>query len=368
MNRPELSIVVPVLNEAAGLPAFLAMLGRQEDVAMELILSDGGSGDGTLERALELKEELPYPVAVVATAQGRGRQLNAGAARAAAETLLFLHADSILPEPRTLRGALDLLQIRLGQRGDYRAAGHFPLRFVRKDHAVPSLGFSFYEVKARLDRPECTHGDQGFLLRREFFRDVGPFDESLPILEDTRLAEKIRASGEWILLPGEILTSARRFETEGLYERQLLNALVMNFAAQGWEDFFSSVQDIYRTQDRSGTLCLSPFLDLIRRLEGRMSLGEWWWRWYRTGGYVRSHAWQLALAMDVRRQFAMKIPVGRMTHPWLNLFDRWWDLLTNHPPGRTAAMILTWLWFRRICRRRRQIEMKSRPDAGLENS
>lgn len=86
---------------------------------------------------------------------------------------------------------------------------------------------------------------------------------SLPLLEDTRVAEKIRQAGAWILLPAEIRTSARRFEIEGLYERQLLSALLMNVAAIGWEAFFGAAPGIYRRQDRTQRLQLLPFLAKI---------------------------------------------------------------------------------------------------------
>jgi len=368
MGRPELSVIVPILNEAAVLPELGAMLSRQEEVSLELVLSDGGSQDRGPESVKAMSKKWPFPVRVVSGPAGRGRQLNAGAQRASAEFLLFLHADSNFHEPLAFRRALDQLQTCLRQRGDGRVAGHFALRFDRGKALDRSLGYTYYEVKARMDRAECTHGDQGFLLPRGFFQQAGPFDESLPILEDTRLAEKIRGMGEWVLLPAEILTSARRFETEGLYERQLLNALIMNFAAQGWDDFFASAKGIYRQQCRTERLQLYPFLRLIRSLEQNMSGTEWWKRWYRTGAYVRSNAWQVALAHDVRRQFRQGIPAAEMTHPGLTVFDRWWDPLTDHPTGRFAAMVLTWLWFRWTCRKRAKIESPSVHSAHSEES
>jgi hypothetical protein len=72
---------------------------------------------------------------------------------------------------------------------------------------------------------------------------LGGFDETLELLEDNRFAEAVRKEGGWLLLPAEIVTSARRFETEGLAERQTLNALLMNFAAIGWDAFFRLAPD-----------------------------------------------------------------------------------------------------------------------------
>lgn len=340
----ELSVIVPVLNEAETLPALFATLSRQEQVAFEVVLADGGSTDGTAERAAALAAESPFPCRVIRSGKGRGRQLNAGARAATAETLLFLHADSGFPDPLALRKGLDALTATIGRRGDERVAGHYALRF---DVLAGRYGFGyyFYECKARLDRPECTHGDQGFLLRRSFFAGIGPFEEAFPLMEDTRLAETVRREGEWLLLPAEVVTSARRFETEGLCERQLLNALLMNFAAIGWDDFFRQASGIYRRQDLAGRLRLLPFLravrELLRQLPRRRRLALW----YRTGGYVRRHAWQLAFALDVRRNFRRGLPAGKGGTPLLERFDRWYGPLTDHPPGRLAAAGLVWLWF-----------------------
>lgn len=350
MNVPELSIIVPTLNEAEALPGLFSMLTAQRDVAFEVILSDGGSTDGTVERAGRLGEEAPFACTVLKGERGRARQLNAGAGTARGETLLFLHADSFLVDSLALRRSLDALSAVIADGGDEKVAGHFALRFDRRDES-PSPAYRYYEFKARLDRPGCTHGDQGFMLLCAFFRNVGPFDESLPLLEDTRLAEKIRSEGRWLLLPAEIRTSARRFETEGLYERQLLNALIMNFAAIGWDAFFRAVPGIYRGQDGAGRLRLHPFLNAIRELLRPLPWRERCRLWYETGRFVRANAWQLALALDVRRNFRRGVPLEEMTNPALDLFDRWFDRLTDHPPGRLVATALVRCWFFLICRR-----------------
>lgn len=339
----ELAIIIPVLNEAGNLPALFATLTRQKRVTFELLIVDGGSTDETPALASSLAASSPFSCRLLNSEQGRAQQLNAGARAAAGRTLLFLHADSNFPDPLALRRGLDALTAE----GDERTAGHFALRFaVPKVHS--GFGYYFYECKARLDRPECTHGDQGFLLRRSFFAEVGPFDESLPLLEDTRLAEKIRRQGRWLLLPAEIVTSARRFETEGLYERQLLNALIMNAAATGWDDFFHQIKEVYRPQGLAGRLWLLPFLRAIRGVLRRLP-----WRrrlevWLRTGAYVRPNAWQLVFALDSRRNFRRGLPAGEGRAPLLQLFDRCYEPLTDHPPGRLAAAGLTWLWFHSV--------------------
>jgi rSAM/selenodomain-associated transferase 2 len=341
----ELSIIVPVLNEAGALPELLRNLAQQLDVALEIIVCDGGSTDGTVELAQRHADNAPFPVRVVASATGRARQMNAGAATATGENLLFLHADSFFPDRCALRIGLDQLDAAITRQGDERFAAHFALNFVRQAQ-TPSWGYYHLECKARLDRRECTHGDQGFLLRRGFFASVGPFDESFPMLAETRLAEAVRASGSWLLIPTEIHTSARRFETEGLRERQTMNAIITNFAAAGWESFFRELPRLYGSQDKAERLDLQSFLLNINRLMAALTRRDRLRLWYATGRYVRGNAWQLALACDTRRSFRRGIPPGVGELPTLAFYDRYLDRLTDHPPGRLAAALLTWLWLR----------------------
>ena len=109
-----------------------------------------------------------------------------------------------------MRKGIDALAAATARTGHDRIAGRFALRFSLQDSSR-TWGFYHLECKARLNRRECIHGDQGFLLRRTYFNEVGPFDPALPMLSETRFAEAVRATGRWILLPAEIHTSARAF-------------------------------------------------------------------------------------------------------------------------------------------------------------
>jgi len=369
-SSPEVSIIVPVFNEATQLSPFLDMLGRQADVAIETVIVDGGSSDGTWERGADLFATAPFPCRLVRSQRGRARQLNCGVGLVQGETLLFLHVDCRLPDPLALRRGLDALEKAIAQRGDDAVAGHFALRFDLPPERR-SFGYYFYECKARLGREQCIHGDQGFLLRRTFFVRVAPFDESLPLLEDTRMAETIRRQGQWLSLPTEIVTSARRFESEGFYARQLLNALIMNFAAIGWTEFFRLAPDLYRQQDRTRRLRLLPVLQLIRTRLRRLPWRRRLELWYRTGCYVRPQAWQLAFALDMRRNFRRGLPPGTGGSPLLAVFDRYYESLTDHAPGRLAAAALTWFWFystylNRLFREGKAVLSKGLPAAAVD--
>jgi rSAM/selenodomain-associated transferase 2 len=348
----ELSIIIPVLNESGNVPGLFRNLAKQGDVKAEICVCDGGSTDGTTELVRQIAGDIPFPVRMVSSPPGRALQMNAGVPGSTGETLLFLHADSRFPDARAFRKGLDHLAAAVGENGHNRVAGHFALRFDRQE-TVFSWGYYHFECKARLDRPECTHGDQGFLLRRAYFHAVGLFDPSLPMLAETRFAEAVRTGGRWLLLPAEIHTSARRFETEGLRERQTLNAIITNFAAAGWETFFSELPLLYAHHDAAGRLDLHPLLRRVSRLMAALPADERYRLWYATGRYVRDNAWQLALACDTRRDFRRGIPPGEGKMPIVAFYDRWLDRLTDNPPGRAVAALLTRLWLASMCRQAR---------------
>ena len=340
---PALSIIIPVLNEAPQITPLLLMLARQQEIDFEVVISDGGSTDGTPALARNLPGTLPYPVRLVTFPRGRAIQMNRGAAAAAGEWLLFLHADSALPDPRALRSGLSLLTKTAPEDGQRRTAGHFTLRFDtagREDR----FGYRFCEGKARLGRPGGILGDQGLLLSRELFERVGPFDEGLPVAEDVEYAERLRTrGGGFLLLPAEIITSARRFETEGYRSRQTLNALIMGLLFSGRPDLLSALTGCYRSHHDGRTLELSPFFEEIARQISRLPSRERLYFWYRVGSYVRANAWQLAYLLDLRKAWQR----GAMEEetPYLACYDRYLDRLTDHPPGRMLTAGAVWLWF-----------------------
>ncbi len=344
MQTLQLSIIVPVYNEVELLPQFFATLAAQQDLGFELIICDGGSTDGTVIEARRLATGYLFNIYVVDCKKGRGAQMNAGAAAASTEMLLFLHVDSLFSDSNALQRGWSALQSAQKSSEKY-LAGHYSLKFRRQDTSYPELYYHM-ECKARLNRQECTHGDQGFMLTRDFFHKIGPFDNQYPIAEDTRFAERVRAQGAWLLFPEAIETSARRFEVEGVKERQTFSSFLMNFIAMGWQEFFSEAANIYQTQDCTGRLQLFPYLRLIRSLTGQMSLRKRLGFWYETGRYVRSNAWQIPFYFDTRHQYRANIAPGAGVNHRLAIHDKWVEPLLDNPPGRVVAGILTWLWYR----------------------
>ncbi len=307
---PRLSVIVPALNEAAVLPALLGDLARQRGVDLEVLIGDGGSVDGSREVAQS------HGAVFVVGGRGRGAQMNEAVTSATAPYLLFLHADSRLEDPDLLANGLAAL--RRAEKDHPRVAGHFRLRFSRRTGGGDLL-YRYMEAKTGLNRPHTTNGDQGLLLSRTFFDQLGGFDDSLPFLEDQRIAARIRTLGCLVTLPGVLCTSARRFESEGLYRRYLLMGIMMGMYAVGEERFFHRAPGVYRLQEATGQLRLWPFF----RLLWTMVRHDWGAAgtatvFFRLGRLVRENAWQPLLAVDV----CMQPLLGAGRTPLLRFHDR----------------------------------------------
>jgi len=194
-----ISIVVPVLDEAAALPGLLAALREQAGV-FEVIVVDGGSSDGTPEIAAR-----DASLRVVQTARGRARQMNAGAAVARGETLLFLHADTRLPP-----GAIELLDA--APSSDWQA-GAFTHSFAPSDWRL-RLVSAAHNLRCRLTR--VYYGDQAIFVRKSLFERAGGFPD-VPFLEDVMLCERLRPLTRAVLLPQAVHTDSRRFLHHGVW-------------------------------------------------------------------------------------------------------------------------------------------------------
>jgi rSAM/selenodomain-associated transferase 2 len=320
-----LAVVIPAYNEAAALPALLDDLRAQQGVALEVIVADGGSTDGTPALAAAAGAQ------VVSAPRGRGAQMNAGARAARAATLLFLHADSRLEGPTQLREALDALATA----GEH-AAGHWPLRFTR----AQAGGERFYrhlEAKSALNRPGTVNGDQGLLIGRAFLDQLGGFDERLPFLEDQRIAARIFERGRFVVLPGRLTTSARRFEAEGAGRRYTLMALIMGLHAAGADDALAAWPSLYGTQDAVGRLRLGPHLAHTRRVlraAGWKRATQIVWR---AGRYTRQNAWQLFFFADVA--------LGRERRPLLRFYDRFVRPVTDNVVFDALGALAIAFWF-----------------------
>jgi rSAM/selenodomain-associated transferase 2 len=344
-THPEISIIVPVLNDADELRGLLESLAEQEGVGFEVILCDGGSSDGIQNLTAEWMTQLCFALRVIESPPGRGIQMNAGAVVAAGNTLLFLHADSRFTRTDSLLSGIQMYK-NCQQGISAPCAGRFRLRF-RRSEISPSLTYYYHEAKARLNRGDCVRGDQGYLVDRTTFERLGSFDCSFPFLEDVCLADLLARDGKWLLLPADITTSARRFEQEGFYERQVANVIIVNAIETGWHELLSALPGLYRCNGTSGRLLLFPLLDGIRDM---INSHDRKWRnsfWKATGRHVAGNAWQTFFWLDVRHSFHSGQGPDEVMPFWLNLYDQRLKPLFKSRPAARLAELLTrvWLWW-----------------------
>ena len=200
------SVIIPTLNEAMNIAATIAEV-RALDRDAEVIVADGGSLDATCAIAEAAGAQ------VVHAPRGRGTQLNAGAAQATGELLIFLHADTALPV-----NAFALLRTIFAD--PTAQVAKFRLQFDVRD---PML-----DLAARLmwyDSVWSSFGDQCMVIRCSFFAALGGFP-AWPLFEDVRLFELARARTQVRVVPACVTTSARRFQRNGVF-RQLLSDVWM---------------------------------------------------------------------------------------------------------------------------------------------
>jgi rSAM/selenodomain-associated transferase 2 len=195
-----LSIIVPTLNEAAGIGAALAALQPLRALGHEVVVVDGGSGDGTPDLAAPLADR------VANAPRGRASQMNAGARLATGDVLLFLHADTRLP-PRADRLVLD------GLSGSGRAWGRFDVR-IDGQHRLLRMVAALMNLRSRWTG--IATGDQAIFVRRDVFVSVGGFP-GLPLMEDVALSAALKRVSPPLCLHERATTSGRRWESRGVF-------------------------------------------------------------------------------------------------------------------------------------------------------
>ena len=204
-ERVALSIIVPMLNEAAALPGLLSQLAHWRARGCEVVLVDGGSTDGSAAMARAAG------FTVVDAERGRARQMNAGAVQAGGEVLLFLHADTQLPTDAdaAVRGALDDEACDWG-RFNVRISGRAPMLRV-----VAAL------MNLRSRATGSATGAQAMFVRRAAFDAVGGFPVQ-PLMEDIELSRRLLRRSRPACLRARVTTSGRRWEQRGVWRTILL--------------------------------------------------------------------------------------------------------------------------------------------------
>ncbi|MHB1676198.1 MAG: TIGR04283 family arsenosugar biosynthesis glycosyltransferase [Sulfuriferula sp.] len=199
------SIIVPVLNEALVLPLLLERLLPLVRYGCEVIIADGGSEDGSADIA----ESAGFMV--VRAPLSRARQMNAGAARTTGEVLLFLHADTQLPD-----GAILSVEQALSD-GTYRW-GRFDVCIAGRPVMLRVIA-RMMNLRSRLTG--IASGDQAMFLTRDAFDAVGGFPDQ-PLMEDIELSKRLRTLSPPACIARYATTSGRRWEKHGVWRTMLL--------------------------------------------------------------------------------------------------------------------------------------------------
>jgi rSAM/selenodomain-associated transferase 2 len=203
--KPSLSIIIPVLNEAANIVAALDALAPLRVRGAEAIVVDGGSVDGTATLANPLAD------VVIASARGRAIQMNAGAAIARGDVLLFLHADTRLPPD-----ADKLILDGLAQSG--RAWGRFDVSIDGRHPLLPVIA-AFMNSRSCLTG--IATGDQAMFMTRDAFIAAAGFPE-IALMEDIELSRRLKGISPPLCLSARVTTSGRRWERRGVVRTILL--------------------------------------------------------------------------------------------------------------------------------------------------
>jgi rSAM/selenodomain-associated transferase 2 len=197
-----ISIVMPVLNEAAGIEAALRALAPYRARGVEVVVVDGGSGDGTAALARALADR------VLSAPRGRAAQMNAGAAAATGDALLFLHADTRLRDDAdrlVLNGLKD------------RPWGRFDVSFDEGGW----LRLVGMMMNARSRVTGIATGDQAMFMTRAAFEQAGGFPP-IALMEDVALSARLKRIGRPLCVTACVTTSGRRWRQRGLLQTILL--------------------------------------------------------------------------------------------------------------------------------------------------
>ena len=197
------SIIIPVLNEADRIEAALEALAPLRERGCEVIVADGGSTDGTLALAAAGADR------VLTAPRGRASQMNAGTRAACGDVLLFLHADTMLPD-----NADRLVQDGLARSGG--TWGRFDVQFT--NGALPLIAVAM-NLRSRLTG--IATGDQAIFVTRAAFETVGGFP-AVALMEDIALSARLKRLSRPLCLAARVTTSPRRWHTQGVVRTVLL--------------------------------------------------------------------------------------------------------------------------------------------------
>ena len=208
MNK--ISIIIPIYNEVETIHKLLLHIEKNvsQSIPFEIIVVDGGSTDNSRNKVAEHRN-----VSLITAEKGRAKQLNAGARIATAEVLYFLHCDSFPPKDFD-RFIMD--QVQKGNK-----AGCFRMKF---DYRHPVLEFSQWFT--RINHISCRGGDQSLFVTKTLFNEIKGFNEDYIIYEDNEIISRLYNKKQFVVIPEDLITSARRYRENGAWRLQYHFAVI----------------------------------------------------------------------------------------------------------------------------------------------
>lgn len=202
----KISVVIPTLNEESCIEKTLQSITKQDD-GYEFYVVDGGSSDNTVTIAKRY-------TTVINSQRGRAIQMNTGAKACNGDILLFLHADTILPDNA-------FREIRKRMKDDTVAGGSFYIAFDSDNFILKGVSFV-----TRFNFRLFHFGDQGIFVRRTVFQTLQGYKE-MPIMEDYDFYKRLGGQGKVILIRRPVISSARRFIKKGVIKQLLINKIIV---------------------------------------------------------------------------------------------------------------------------------------------
>ena len=206
-GKPYISIIIPTLNEE---DIIESTIHRAENRDAEIIVVDGGSTDSTVDRATRTG------VQVVTVSGGRANQQNQGAELAEGRILLFLHADTHLPDDY-MGHIFETMMDPMTATGAFRFKTDLKNPFMKAIEFMTNIRSIYFKM---------PYGDQGIFIRKSLFESVGGFSD-IPIMEDFEFMRRIKKKGKIITLPVAVITSGRRWLNLGVLKTTMINQLVI---------------------------------------------------------------------------------------------------------------------------------------------
>ena len=201
-----ISIIIPTYNEAATIKKTIEHLQQydKDRLIKEIIIVDGGSIDTTLDITKSMGVR-----AIVSPKKGRAAQMNYGAALATEKILYFLHADTIPPE-NFIKDIYLAVKQGYGS-GSYRLSFDYHHWFLQVN-----CWFTRFDVNA------VRFGDQSLFVQKDIFIKTGGYRKDLLLMEDQEIIHRLKKHGKFIMLSGQVITSARKYLDNGIYKMQFI--------------------------------------------------------------------------------------------------------------------------------------------------